>query len=78
MSSASFDDVAQHQLESENSMPQPLGTEQEILFRNLAFWQEKIAVLKRFNQLETWAEVSPIDAPPSGKLLQVFDKIQKS
>jgi hypothetical protein len=49
-----FDDVAQtHQPESENSMPQPLGSEQEILFRNLGLWQEKSAVLNRFNQLET-------------------------
>jgi hypothetical protein len=37
-------------------MPQPLGNEQEILFRNLGLWQEKSSVLNRFNQLETWAQ----------------------
>jgi hypothetical protein len=52
-----------HQPEPENAMPQPLGSKQEILFRNLVFWQEKIAGLNRFNHIETPSEAKQIDAP---------------
>jgi len=58
-------------------MPQPLGNEQEILFRNLGLWQEKSSVLNRFNQLETWHRLGhSVMGIPEG--LQVFDRIQKS
>src|SRR5713101_962150 len=48
-------------------MPQPLGNEQEILFRKLGLWQEKSSVLNRFNQLETWAQARPFGNRESPK-----------
>ncbi len=56
-----------HQPEPENPMPQPLGIEQAILFRKIAFWQEKIAVLNRFNHIGVknglghWTSSNPLN-----------------
>src|SRR5260370_39772858 len=58
-------------------MPQPLGNEQEILFRNLGLWQEKSSLLNRFNQLETWAQARPFsngESPKGCKYLIGFRK----